>query len=223
MKIGRYLLSIVMSVIVIALMSTGAIAQSNPPSTSGATSGTGTISAPFISFKNFPDRVFSVTEYTRAMQKGGHNLLIWRDSWADLSQYDSVKVTDFSGRLLPYQDVFSYDQFITVFNSAFRSSLKLSQTNAPNALLIEGAIVECNPGSRAMRAATLGWGGGRAAGAVVCEVFEPGKSQPCIRIYTRDTASFGGWGGNSIALLNNIFTEVAMRLAATLNTQLSTK
>jgi hypothetical protein len=203
-------------------MSAGVIAGENPSSTSSATPGTGTTSAPFISFKNYSDHVFNVREYINGMQKGGHNLLIWKDPSVNLSQYNSVKVTDFGGRLLPQQNVFSYDPFITVFNATFRSSLKLSQTDAPNALRIEGAVVECNPGSRAARA-WIGMGAGRAAGAVVCEIYEPGKSQPCIRIYTRDTGSSGNWGGNSIAMLNNIFTEDAIRLAATLNTQLSTK
>jgi hypothetical protein len=133
-----------------------------------------------------------------------------------------VKVTDFGGRLLPQQNVFSYDPFIAVFNSTFRSSLKPSQADAPNALLIEGAVVECNPGSRAARA-WVGFGAGKAAGGVVCEVYEPGKDQPCIRIYTRDTASSGSYGGNSIAMLNNIFSVLAMRLATTLNTTLATK
>jgi len=203
-------------------MSTGIIAEEKPSPTTGAGGGAGTAPASFISFKNYPDHVFNVREYINGMQRGGHNLLIWRDPSVNLSQYNSVKVTDFGGRLLPQQNVFSYDPFITVFNSTFRSSLKLSQTDAPNALLIEGAVVECNPGSRAARA-WVGMGAGRAAGAVVCEIYEPGKSQPCIRIYTRDTGSSGNWGGNSIAMLNNIFTEDAMRLAATLNTQLATK
>jgi hypothetical protein len=222
MKMRLYLFYILVSGLAIALMSGGVIAEETSTATADAPAATGTTPAPIISFKNYPDHVFNVREYINGMQKGGHNLLIWKDPSVNLSQYSSVKVMDFGGRLLPQQNAFSYDPYITVFNSTFRSSLKLSQTDAPNALLIEGAVVECNPGSRAARA-WVGMGAGRAGGAVVCEIYEPGKSQPFIRIYTRDTGSSGSWGGNSIAMLNNIFTEDAMRLAATLNTLLGTK
>jgi len=219
MQIQRYLLYIIVSGLAIALMGAGVIAEDMPASTSGAAAGTGTTPAPFISFKNYPDNVFNVREYIKGMQKGGHNLLIWRDPSVNLSQYSSVKVTEFGGRLLPQQNVFPYDPYITVFNSTFRSSLKLSQTDAPNALLIEGAVVECNPGSRAARA-WVGMGAGRAGGAVVCEVYVPRSSQPCMRIYTRDTASAGG---DSVAILNYIFSQLGLRLATTLNAQLATK
>jgi hypothetical protein len=222
MKIQRYLIYIIVSGLAIALMSAGVFAEENPATTSGAAAATGTTPAPFISFKNYPDHAFNVREYINGMQKGGHNLLIWRDPSVNLSQYSSVKTTEFGGRLLPQQNVFSYDPYIALFNSVFKSSYKPSQTDAPNALLIEGAVVECNPGSRAARA-WVGYGAGRAGGAVVCEVYEPGKSQPCIRIYTRDTGSSGNWGGDSASMLNNIMSQLATRLATTLNTQLVTK
>ncbi|MCJ7662802.1 MAG: DUF4410 domain-containing protein [Desulfobacterales bacterium] len=222
MKIQRYLPYLIVAVIATALMSAGAIAEDKPASTSGAASGTGTTPAPFISFKNYPDQAFNVREYINGMQKGGHNLLIWKDPSANLSQYSSVKATEFGGRLLPQQNVFSYDPYIALFNSVFKSSFKPPQTGAPNALLVAGAVVECNPGSRAARA-WVGMGAGRAGGAVVCEVYEPGKSQPCIRIYTRDTGSSGSWGGDSSAMLNNIMSQLATRLAATLNTTLAIK
>ncbi len=223
MKIRRYLLHILVSGLAVALMSSSVFGEDTPTSTSGTPAATGTTPAPIISFKNYPDHVFNVREYINGMKKGGHNLLIWKDPSVNLSQYNSVKVTDFGGRLLPEQNVISYDRFITIFNSTFRSSLKFPQTETPKMLLIEGAIVECNPGSRHVRA-WIGTGAGKATGAVVCEIYEPGKSQPCIRIYTRDTASGGGgYGGDSIALLNNIFSQLAVRLATILNTQLATK
>lgn len=222
MKIQRCIRYLIITAVALALMSAGVIAQENPSSTSGAAAGAGTTSAPFISFKNYPDHAFNVREYINGMQKGGHNLLIWRDPSVNLSQYSSVKTTEFGGRLLPQQNVFSYDPYIALFNSVFKSSYKPSQTDAPNALLIEGAVVECNPGSRAARA-WVGYGAGRAGAAVVCEVYEPGKSQPCIRIYTRDTGSSGNWGGDSASMLNNIMSQLATRLATTLNTQLVTK
>ncbi len=173
--------------------------------------------APFKSFKDYPDHTFNAKEYIQGMKKGGHNLLIWQDTGVNLSQYRTVKVTEFGGRLLPEQTAFSYDQFIAVFNSTFQSSLTLTKEDSPEALLIEGAVVECNPGSRAARY-WVGMGAGKAGGAVVCEIYEPGSSQPCIRIYTRDTASSGSFGGNSVAILNHIFTQLGSRLAVTLNT-----
>lgn len=167
-----------------------------------------------LSFKNYPDHTFDVKEYISAMKKGGHNLLIWRDPAVNLSQYKSVKVTNFGGRLLPQQTAFSYDPFINAFNSSFQSSLTLTKENSPNALLIEGAVVECNPGSQAARW-IVGLGAGKTGGGVVCEVYEPKKTQPCVRIYTRDT---GSSGGDSVSMLNHIFTQLGFRLATTLNT-----
>jgi len=130
-----------------------------------------------------------------------------------------VKLTDFGGQLLPVQSVFSYDTFVSSFNATFQSSLKLHKEEASDALRIEGAVVECNPGSRAARN-LIGFGAGRAAGAVVCEVYEPGASRPCMRIYARDTGSSGSWGGNSLAMLNHIFFTVANRLSTFLGARI---
>lgn len=174
----------------------------------------------FKSFKDYPDHAFNPREYIAGMTKGGHNLLIWRDPSVNFGQYRSVTVVDFDGRLLPVQHVFSYDPFINSFNANFKGSLRLPQNKSANALRIEGAVVECNPGSRAARY-WVGFGAGKAGGAVVCEVYEPGKSRPCIRIYTRDTGSSGAFGGNSLAMLNHIFYSVAQRLGTTLNATLS--
>lgn len=221
----RFIHFLIVAGIAIAWMGTGAMAQDKPSSASEtATSTVSTQATPatFISFKNYVDSAFNVKEYINGMQKGGHNLLIWRDPAVNLSQFNSVKIMEFGGRLLPQQDVFSYDPYIALFNSVFRSSLKLPQKESPDALLIEGAVVECNPGSRAARA-WVGFGAGKSGGAVVCEIYEPGKPNPCIRIYTRDTGSSGSWGGNSVAMLNNIMTVVATRLATTLNTTIPTK
>ena len=222
MEMKRFLHYLMVKGIVIALVSTGAIAEDKLSSTSNeATPATATSQAnstSFTTFKNYPDHTFhlKVKEYINGMKKGGHNLLIWRDS-ANLSQYSSVKVAEFGGRLLPQQNGFSYDPYVALFNSVFRSSVKLPQKDSPDSLLIEGAVVECNPGSRAARA-WVGMGAGRAGGAVVCEIYEPGKPSPCIRIYTRDTGASGNWGGDSSLMLNNILSTVATRLATTLNT-----
>ncbi len=221
----RFIHFLIVANIAIAWMSTGVMAQDKPSSASDTT--TSTVSnqatpATFISFKNYPDSAFNVKEYINGMQKGGHNLLIWRDPSVNLSQFNSVKIMEFGGRLLPQQNVFSYDPYIALFNSVFRSSFKLRQEESPNALLIEGAVVECNPGSRAARA-WVGFGAGKAGGAVVCEVYEPGKPNPCIRIYTRDTGSSGSWGGDSVRMLNHILSELGVRVATALNTTIPTK
>jgi hypothetical protein len=220
MNVKRFLLYLMVAGIFTALVSTGTIAQDQSSSTSDETLSAEepgqAASASFVTFKNYPDHTFQLKakEYIRGMKRGGHNLLVWRDPEVDLSQYASVVVTDFDGRLLPRQNAFSYDPFITVFNATFKGSLQLNQKDASDALLIEGAVVECNPGNQAARA-LVGWGAGRAGAAVVCEVYQPGEAKPCIRIYTRDT---GASRGNSVMMLNNIMTVIAQRLAATLNT-----
>jgi hypothetical protein len=227
MKMKRFVHCVIVAGFAVALMSTGATAQDKPASTSetpASTESTRATTAPLNSFKNYPDHSFhtNVKQYINDMKKGGSNLLIWKDPAANLSQYSSVKVMEFGGRLLPQQNVFSYDPYIALFNAVFKSSLKLNQKESPEALLIEGAVVECNPGSRAARA-WVGFGAGRAGCAAVCEIYEPGKPNPVIRIYTRDTGSSGSWGGNSVLMLNNIMTVIATRLATTLNTTIPTK
>jgi hypothetical protein len=226
MEMKRFFHYLMVTGIVIALVSTGVIAQERPSEEAApATAPSQAYSGSFTTFKNYPDGSFhlKIKEYINGMKKGGHNLLIWRDPGSNLSQYSSVKVTEFGGRLLPQQNAFSYDPYIALFNSVFRSSLRRSQNESPDSLLIEGAVVECNPGSRAARA-WVGMGAGRAGGAVVCEIYEPGKASPSIRIYTRDTtAASGNWGGDSSAMLNNILSQVATRLATTLNTTVAMK
>jgi len=219
MEMKRFLQCLMVIGMVTALVSTGVIAQEKPSDEAVPATAPGPASpGSFTTFKNYPDGSFhlNVKEYIKGMTKGGHNLLIWRDS-ANLSQYRSVKVTEFGGRLLPQQNAFSTDPFVALFNSVFRSSLRLRQEDSPDSLIIEGAVVECNPGSRAARA-WVGMGAGRAGGAVVCEIYEPGKTSPCIRIYTRDTGSGGNWGGDSNLMLNNIMSIVATRLATSVNT-----
>lgn len=174
---------------------------------------------PGKSFKDYPDHTFNAREYVQGMTKGARNVLIWQDPAVNVKNYRSVKVADFGGQLLPVQNVFSYDTFISSFNATFKSTLKLQREESPDALRIEGAVVECNPGSRAARV-WVGFGAGKAAGGVVCEVYEPGASQPFMRIYVRDTGSGGSWGGHSAAMLNHIFFTVAHRLSAILDARI---
>jgi hypothetical protein len=177
------------------------------------------VQGPGKSFKDYPDHTFNAREYVQGMTKGARNVLVWQDPSVDLRKYRSVSVSDFGGQLLPVQSVFSYDTFVSSFNATFQSSLKLHKEEASDALRIEGAVVECNPGSRAARN-LVGFGAGRAAGAVVCEIYEPGASQPCMRIYVRDTGSSGSWGGSSLGMLNHIFYTVANRLSTFLEVRI---
>jgi len=228
MKMKRFVHYFIVVSVFIALACTGGFSQEKSSSTSNepvtSTVPTQATSAPSMSFKSYPDHSFHgrVKEYISGMEKGGHNLLIWRDPAVNLSQYSSVKITEFGGRLLPEQNAFSYDPYIILFNSVFRSYLKLSQKESPDSLIIEGAVVECNPGSRTARY-MVGFGAGKAACAVVCEVYEPGKPNPFMRIYTRDTGSMGSFGGDSARMLNHIMSELGTRLATTLNTTVGLK
>jgi hypothetical protein len=153
------------------------------------------------SFKDYPDHAFNPRDYIRGMVKGGHNVLIWQDPSVDLRKYRSVNVVDFGGQLLPVQNVFSYDPFVSSFNATFQSSLKLSKENSSDALWV-------------------GYGAGKAGGAVVCEVYEPNKSRPFMRLYLRDTSSGGTYGGNSLSMLNHIFFTVANRLSSVLQARI---
>ena len=164
--------------------------------------------------KDFPDHSFDAKAYIAGMQKGGKNLLVWKDPAADLSKYKSVAVSDFGSRLLPEQNKFSYSTFVATFNSNFKGGLSITKKNSANSLKIVGEIVECNPGSAAARI-FLSYGAGKAGGAIACEIYEPGKSRPSMRIYTRDTASSGG---DSVTYLNHIFNQLAFRTANTINT-----
>jgi hypothetical protein len=213
----KLILKVLILVCIVGVAAGCSTKQVSPVETPASTAPASPTPAPFMTFKNYPDHTFDVKGYTDGMTKGGHNLLIWKDPAIDLSKYASLKLTDFGGRLLPEQKEFSYDSYIAFFNSTFRSSIRVPQKDSPDALLIEGAVVECNPGSRAARY-MVGFGAGKAACAVVCEVYEPGKSTPCMRIYTRDTASMGMFGGDSVSMLNNIMSVLGTRLATTLNT-----
>jgi hypothetical protein len=100
MKMKQFAQYLIVAGVAIGLIGSGVMAQEKPLSTSDTS--TSTVSTPatpatFISFKNYPDQVFNVKEYTNGMQKGGHNLLIWRDPAVNLSQFSSVKVTEFGG------------------------------------------------------------------------------------------------------------------------------
>jgi len=201
----KYIQNLISAAIMVALLNACASTPAPTPS----------VPTTVKSFKDYPDHAFNPKEYVEGMEKRGHNLLIWQDPSVDLRKYSSVNVADFGKRLLPEQTAFSYTSFIKSFNRDFQDSLGLTQEESSTALLIEGEMVECNPGSRATRY-LVGFGAGKAAGAVACEVYEPGKSRPSMRIYVRDRASMGMFGGNSVAMLNHIFDQVVIRLVGVL-------
>ncbi len=169
------------------------------------------------SFKDYPDHSFNAKAYIKGMVKGGHGVLIWQDNSANLKNYNSVTVVKFGGRLLPSQNKFSYKPFIKNLNGIFNDNLGKKRGHPGKSLRIEGAMVECNPGNRAARV-FVGMGAGKSAGAIVCEVYEPGKSTPCIRIYARDTAAMSA--ADSISNLNNIFNQISFRVTALLEQRL---
>ena len=166
------------------------------------------------SFKEYPDHGFNAKAYIQGMSKGGHGLLIWQDPSAELKKYNSANFVKFGDRLLPSQDRFSYEPFIKNLNGSFKNNLTTKQSTSGQSLRIEIAMVECNPGNRAARI-FVGMGAGKVAGAAVCEVYEPEKSQPSIRIYARDTGAMSG--ADSISILNHIFSQVSFRIANTLD------
>ena len=169
------------------------------------------------SFKEYPDHAFNAKEYVKGMSKGGHGLLIWQDSAADLKKYKTAKLVKFEDRLLPVQNRFSYDPFIKNLNDSFSNNLSIKQTNSDKSLRIEVSMVECNPGNRAARL-FVGLGAGKVAGSAVCEVYEPGKTHASVRIYARDTGAMSG--ADSVSILNHIFSQVSFRMASALNLRL---
>lgn len=170
------------------------------------------------SVKDYPNNAFDAKQYVKGMKKGGKNLLIWVDPSADFSKYKSVRVSKFGKRLLPAQNKFSYDNFVATFNNSLQGGITLNKSRSASVKIV-GELVECNPGSRAARY-MVGMGAGKSAGAVACEIYLPGKSKPSMRIYARDTGSAGGFGGDSVAMLNHIFTQVGFRVANLLNTKI---
>ena len=175
--------------------------------------------AAFKSFKDYPDHAFNVKDYIKAMEKGGHNLLLWQDPSVNLKQYHSVNISRFGERLLPEQNRFSYSPFTMNFNRTFESSMTIKRSSSNNALQIRGELVECNPGNRAARY-LRGFGAGKVACAVVCEVYEPNKTKPCLSIYARDTSSYGAFGGDSVAAINYIFDQLAFRVSSVLKARI---
>jgi hypothetical protein len=130
--IKKYMQYLISAAVMVVLLSGCATAPAPAPS----------VKVPVKSFKDYPDHAFNPKEYVQGMEKGGHNLLIWQDPSVDLRKYRSVNVASFGGRLLPEQNVFSYDPFISSFNANLQSFLKLPREESSDALRIEGAVVK---------------------------------------------------------------------------------
>lgn len=167
------------------------------------------------SFKNYSPHQFDAQAYTAGMNKIGHNTLAWVDPTANFAKYDAVTIIENDDRFLPVQDTFSYTPFITLFNMQFKQALNV-KTGGTMSLRVETAVVECNPGNRAARF-FVGLGAGKTACAAVCEVYEPGKATPMMRIYARDT---GSMGGDSVSMLNHILTQLAIRTGSAVKDQM---
>ncbi|MDX9786183.1 MAG: DUF4410 domain-containing protein [Desulfobacterales bacterium] len=167
------------------------------------------------SFKHYAANQFNADAYTAGMNKIGHNTLAWVNPTADFSRYDAVTIIENDDRYLPVQNTFSYTPFVTLFNVQFKQALTV-KTGGQNSLRVETAVVECNPGNRAARF-LVGLGAGKTACAAVCEVYAPGKADAIMRIYTRDTGSFGG---DSVSMLNHILTQLAIRAGAAVKDQM---
>lgn len=163
------------------------------------------------SLADFPDQGFDAKAYVYGMS-GENRVYVWQDPDTDLGGYRSATMGKFSGRLLPAQTRFAYEPYIKSLEGAVRDSLDIKPGGK---LRIEGSLVECNPGNRAARY-LVGMGAGKTAVAGVIEVFEPGKSRPSLRLYARDTASMGGFGGDSVGMMNHIINVLAVRLTTVL-------
>lgn len=157
---------------------------------------------------DFPDHAFNADAYIKGMVKGAPNLLVWQDPSANLRNYKTIdlQVSD-SPRYIPVIQGFSPTPFIKTYVSGIKNYLA-SVPKDPNGLRVVSYVVECAPGNRGARF-IVGFGAGKAAGAAVVEVYEPGKNLPSMRIYCRETASWGP--ADSFSLLDHIFQTVANR------------
>jgi len=172
----------------------------------------------------YADHSFNPKAYIQGMQAAGHHLYLWKSPSADLSQYSGFTFDDFMTRHLPklnekQKATFSYTTYAKKVANTLKNSLTVRDNAGSSTLILKGAVVECNPGSRAARY-LVGFGAGKSAGAVACEVYEPGKTDPVIRLYARDTGSAGAFGGDSVAMLNHIFEQVSLRVSSALETRI---
>ncbi|TVM19226.1 hypothetical protein DPQ33_02370 [Oceanidesulfovibrio indonesiensis] len=157
---------------------------------------------------DFPDHGFNADAYIQGMVKGAPNLLVWQDPAANLRSYNTIDLqASDSPRYVPVIQGFSPTPFIKTYVNGIENYLS-SVPKDPNGLRVVSYVVECTPGNRGARF-IVGFGAGKAAGAAVVEIYEPGKSEPSMRIYCRETASWSP--ADSFSLLDHIFQTVANR------------
>jgi hypothetical protein len=178
----------------------------------GARSGGGAALAPgeVAKLSDFNANQFNYKVYVRGMSKVARNTLAWQDPDSHLGDFHFIKIEGPTDKYLPVNANFAHKSTVESFGRSFKSYLDLKQKSSGKSLRVVVAVVECNPGSRAARY-WVGMGAGKAAGTVVIEVYEPGRNTPSLKIYARDTASMGGFGGDSISMMNSIFEAIANR------------
>lgn len=183
----------------------------------GSRSGGGTSIAPdqVSKLSDFPANGFNYRTYRAGMSKVATNTLYWQDPKARLGDYHSVKIEGPTDRYLPINANFVHQPYVTAFGKAFEANLDLKQSSSSKSLRLVVAVVECNPGSRAARY-WIGMGAGKAAATVVVEVYEPGNSNPSLKIYARDTGSAGMFGGDSTSMMHHIYETMAIRVTTVL-------
>lgn len=183
----------------------------------GARSGGGATLAPnqVSKLTDFQPNSFNYKVYRAGMSKVATNTMYWQDPKARLGDYHSVKIEGPTDKYLPINANFVHQPYVTSFGKAFKANLDLKQSSSSKSLRLVLAVVECNPGSRAARY-WVGMGAGKAAASVVVEVYEPGKTNPSLKIYARDTGSAGMFGGDSMAMMTHIYETMAVRVTTVL-------
>jgi hypothetical protein len=164
---------------------------------------------------DFSPNQFDHKVYVRGMAKVARNTLYWQDPDARLGDFQFVNTQGPSAQYLPVNPNFIHEPYVRAFADFFENNLDLQQKSSGNTLLVKTAVVECNPGSRAARY-WVGLGAGKAAVTVVVEVYEPGRDTPSLKIYARDTASAGAFGGDSMSMMNHIMQVIAVRVTTVL-------
>ena len=183
----------------------------------GSRSGGGVALAPneLAKLSDFNSNQFNHKAYVRGMAKVARNTLYWQDPNAHMGDFHFVNVVGPEDRYLPINPNFVHEPYVKGFAGFFNNNLDLKQKSTGKTLLVKTAVVECNPGSRAARY-WVGMGAGKAVATVVIEVYEPGKTTPSLKLYARDSASAGGFGGDSMSMMNHIMQVMAVRVTTVL-------
>ena len=174
-----------------------------------------------LSFLDYGEKNFDLKIYTMDMKKTD-NGMVWIDVNFPFNSYKILKVERF-WTILPEKPSFNYKPFVHEFEETFFSNCRtlqrqnwkvivgLSPTTPGSShsneatLIIRGAVVECDPGSKAGRILLPGLGVGKVAGGVIYEIFAQGDATPRMRFYTREVDRGKFMGGDSIEMLKDIF------------------